>query len=189
MPVTAPSRYGENNCFTWEHFSSDVFLLLVFPVPIMASPRPFYPLQLPVTARVVLNREHLIPARFLLRAHTTPVVAAVLAGRGSAGTSPSPAKSPAPRQFPHTTFLPDRAGSASCDTALELSLTLLPPGPALRDGPRYRRGNRHDRSKPVAGRARRGQAFPIPAGSMDVSFALCLNHHLRRFAASCKAMR
>src|SRR5947209_8718036 len=136
MPVTAPSRYGENSCFTWEHFSSDVFLRLVFPVPIMASPRPFYPLQLPVTA-LVLNRDWISPVRFLLRAHTPPAFAAALACRGSAGISLFPAKSPAPRQFLHTTFLPDPAGSKLCDTALELFLALLPPGPALRDEPRY----------------------------------------------------
>src|SRR5271166_1985495 len=96
----------------------------------MVSPRPFYPLQQPSTARSGLPVRS-TPVRFQPLARTASVSAATLLFRGSVLTSPFPVKLPGLPQSLRTTSLPGRAESASSGTALEPSSTLLPRAFAL----------------------------------------------------------
>src|SRR5580692_7827117 len=105
-------------------------------MPIMASPRPFYPLQQPATAPSDLLSERSNPVRFQPRGRKTPVSVAAPLAPGSVLTSRFPAKLPIPRQSLRTTSLRDPAGSASSGTALGLSSVPAPPAAALRDAPR-----------------------------------------------------
>src|SRR6266852_2753092 len=124
---------------------------------LMTPPRPFYPLQQPAqqpwTVRFRTGphrRAQSTPIPFQLRAHTAPAAAVMLPARASAATSPSPARSPARPQSPRRTSLPDRAGSASCDTAPALSSVPPPLAAALRGAPHCRTENPRDRSTPPA---------------------------------------
>src|SRR5208283_5639401 len=161
VPVNVPSRYGENNCFACGHRSS-----AILPVPLMASPLPFYPLQKPAAAHSLSPPVRSTPVHPQLRAHTVPVVAATLLCRVSGATSPCPAKSPAPRRSPRRTSLPDRGESAWCDMAPPASAAPLPLAAAPRGAQRCQRESRCDRSAPPASRFPRVPIHPIrPAQS------------------------
>src|SRR5437879_7936513 len=115
-------------------------------VPFIASPRPFYPLQLSVTA-IPVPSERSTPVHFLLPEHTVPVFAAVHHGLASASTSPCPAKLRAPRQSLRMTSLPSRVKSVSSGTAPGPSVILRRRVAALRDARHSQTENPHDPSE------------------------------------------
>src|SRR5580692_2582169 len=171
VPVTTPSKYGENRRFAWGHCNPAFFT-----VPFMKSPRPFYPHRKPDLSEPGFlesgcpnsdslccpRSERSIPVRFQLHVHRAPAVAAVRLCRESAVTSPSPGKSPALRQSLRTTYLPDRAKSEWSGRAPVPWSALLPPYAALRDARRYQTENRHDRSVPPASHFPKRSGPPIP---------------------------
>src|SRR5215472_12410970 len=113
-------------------------------MPLMASPRPFYPLQQPADVPPDFLAER--SARVLLqpRGRMAPASVAVPRVLGSASTSLFPVKLPVLQQSPRTTSLPGRAESKSSGRVRELSSTLLPLYAALHDAQHCQKVNRPD---------------------------------------------
>src|SRR4029077_8820103 len=100
----------------------------------MASPRPFFPLQQPVNANLMLPlrlSERRAPALRPPRAHTAPAAFSAPAVRALFWISPSPARSAAPPRSLHTTSLPGPAESGLSGTALPSAAVPHPLAAAL----------------------------------------------------------
>src|SRR5215475_8829729 len=113
-------------------------------MPLMASPRPFYPLQQPAASFDFLA-ERSVPVLPQPRGRMVPASVGVLHVRGSVLTSLFPAKLPVLRQSLRTTSLPDHARSRLSGTALEPSLIPLPLYAALHDARHCQKVNPLDR--------------------------------------------
>ncbi len=189
MPVTAPSRYGENSRFALGHCS-----FVFFPVPIMKSPRPFYPLQQPAGTCSGL------PPSLLLSGAVNPSSFPTSRTYGA-----SRCRSASLPRVSRDFTVPSEISSTSAISSYDISsrsrkISVVRYGsgtfrqlffhPMLHFVMRHavkRRirmiGQRH------LHRILAGLGPSDSTGSIEVSFALCRNHHRRRFAASCSAMR
>src|SRR5215472_5073532 len=119
-------------------------------MPLMASPRPFYPLQQPVAAPLESLAECSAPVLLQPHERMAPASVAGPGARGLALTLRFPTKLRARLQSLRTTSLPGHAKSESFCTAPQPSSTPLPLYAALHDARHCQKVNPQDPLTPVA---------------------------------------